>query len=160
MPPKQIEISEKVLKFETFLNEKLKPDLKSVLEERDKIYGEIAEFLALKNSIETIKRAGLREGEPLKTKVDLGCNFYCQAQVPDPGFVFVEVGLGFFVEFTLGEAIAHIEKRTKGLEKKAEKLTDDSCKIKANIKLTLEGLKELQHIIATNQKKAYRDVLA
>ena len=44
-------------------------------------------------------------GEPLKTKVDLGCNFYCQARVPDPSMVMVAVGLGFFLELTLEEAL-------------------------------------------------------
>ena len=65
-------ISEKVLKFETFLNETLRPDLKSTLEERDKIYEEIAEYLSLKNSIEAIKVSDLPQGQPLKTKVDIG----------------------------------------------------------------------------------------
>ena len=43
-----------------------------------KVYEEIAEFLALKNSIGAIRAADLKPGEPLKTKVDLGCNFYVQ----------------------------------------------------------------------------------
>ena len=38
----------KVTQYETFLNEQLKPDLSSVLEQRDEIYKEIAEYLALK----------------------------------------------------------------------------------------------------------------
>ena len=42
------------------------------------MYEEIAEFLALKNSIGAIRAAELRPGQPLKTKVDLGCNFYVQ----------------------------------------------------------------------------------
>ena len=45
------DINEKVLKYETFLSERLRPDLKAALEDRDKLYAEIAEFLALKNSI-------------------------------------------------------------------------------------------------------------
>ena len=49
------EQEKKVLKFEIFLNETLRPDLKATLEERDKIYEEIAEYLSLKNSIEAIK---------------------------------------------------------------------------------------------------------
>ena len=48
-------IPEKVLKFETFVNDQLKPDLRFVLEARDKVYSEIAEFLALKNSILAIQ---------------------------------------------------------------------------------------------------------
>ena len=52
----------------------------------------------LQNSLEAIDKAQLLPGEPLKSKVDLGCNFYCEARVPNPGSVFVDVGLGFFVE--------------------------------------------------------------
>ena len=88
------QINEKVLKYETFLSERLRPDLKSALEERDKLYAETAEFLALKNSIEAIKASKLLPGEPLKTKVDLGSNFYCQAVVPNPSRIIIEVGLG------------------------------------------------------------------
>ena len=91
---KQIELNEKVTKYEAFLRDQLRPDLKAILEERDKIYSETAEFLALKNSIEAIKSSSLSPGEPLKTKVDLGCNFYCQAVVPNPGRILVSVGLG------------------------------------------------------------------
>ena len=87
---------EKVQRYETFLNERLRGDLRKCLEQRDKIYEEQAEFLALRNSIQglsfwsnnfvlwliisiiAIKTAELVPGEPLKTKVDLGCNFYCQ----------------------------------------------------------------------------------
>lgn len=133
-----------MLKFETFLNETLRPDLKATLEERDKLYEEIAEYLSLKNSIEAIKFAELPEGQPLKTKVDLGCNFYAKAKVKNPQKVFVDVGLGLFVELTHVEALNFIEKRTKSLDEKVEKLTQESSKIKANIKLVLHGLRELQ----------------
>ena len=72
--------TDKVHRYETFLNERLRGDLRKCLEQRDKIYEEQAEFLALRNSIQAIKTAELVPGEPLKTKVDLGCNFYCQVQ--------------------------------------------------------------------------------
>ena len=47
--------NDKIIKYETFLSDQLRPDLENVLQERDKLYAEIAEFLALKNSIEAIK---------------------------------------------------------------------------------------------------------
>ena len=95
------QINEKVLKYETFLSERLRPDLKAALEERDKLYAETAEFLALKNSIEAIKATKLQPGEPLKTKVDLGSNFYCQAVVPNPSRIIIEVGLGMLLSSQL-----------------------------------------------------------
>ena len=69
------DIADKVAQYETFLNETLRTDLKSTLTIRDKIYQEQAEYLALRNSINAIQLVELVPGEPLKTKVDLGCNF-------------------------------------------------------------------------------------
>merc|ERR1712203_294365 len=115
----------KIARFETFLNETLRTDLKRTLELRDNIYEEQAEYLALRNSINAIKLAELVPGEPLKTKVDLGCNFYCQARVQDPTKIFVSVGLGFFLELSLDEALEFIKKKDTELSKEANKLTSD-----------------------------------
>jgi prefoldin subunit 5 len=96
----QVQINDKITKYETFINDQLRPDLENALQERDKIYAEIAEFLALKNSIEAIKASKLLPGEPLKTKVDLGSNFYCQAVVSNPNRIFVAVGLGMYLNLS------------------------------------------------------------
>ncbi|XP_048872691.1 protein UXT [Brienomyrus brachyistius] len=141
MTPGKANIDKKVLQYETFINEVLKRDLQKVLEQRDEVYEKIAQYLQLKNTIESLQEAGSKE---LKTEVDLGCNFYVQAHVPDSSTIFVAVGYGFFVEFTLPEALKFIEKKTNQLTKYTEALTKDSAKIKANIRLVLEGLRELQ----------------
>jgi hypothetical protein len=57
---------EKVLKYENFLNDQLRPDLRIVLEQRDKIYEESSEYLALKNSIAAIKSSELPKGRHWK----------------------------------------------------------------------------------------------
>ena len=147
------QVREKVVKYEHFLNERLKPDLKAVLDERDGIYTETAEFLALRNSISAIQAAELDPAEALKTKVDLGCNFYCRANVDDPSKIFVEIGLGFYLEFSLDEAEKFVDKKISALESKSKELTDQSSKIKANIRLVLEGLRELQNISNEKDKK-------
>ncbi|XP_018608398.1 protein UXT [Scleropages formosus] len=134
-------IDEKILQYETFINDVLKRDLQKVLEQRDGVYEKIAQYLQLKNTIESLQEAGSKE---LKTEVDLGCNFYAQAHIPDSSTIFVAVGYGFFVELTLPEALKFIEKKTNQLTGYTETLTKDSAKIKANIRMVLEGLKELQ----------------
>ncbi|XP_053390722.1 protein UXT-like [Mercenaria mercenaria] len=138
------EFSSKVLEYERFVNEKLKEDLRLILEQRDKTYGQIAEYLQLKTTIEKIKESKQTEG--LKTKVDIGCNFYVQANVPDSSRIYVFIGFGFFLEMTLDEALKFIGKRTKLLNEHTDRLTDDAAKVKANIRLVLEGLRELQQI--------------
>ena len=62
---------EKVLKFETFVNETLKSDLKTTLEERDKLYEEIAEYLSLKNSSSEVYGGG-SNGSNLSIKCQIG----------------------------------------------------------------------------------------
>ncbi|XP_066566166.1 protein UXT isoform X2 [Amia ocellicauda] len=141
MTPGKRKVEDKVLEYETFIDEVLKRDLQKILEQRDELYEKIAQYLQLKNVIESLQEAGNKE---LKTDVDLGCNFYVQAQVQDPSKIFVAVGYGFFVELTLPEALKFIERKTSQLTVQTERLTKDSTKIKANIRMVLEGLRELQ----------------
>lgn len=138
------DISAKVLAYEQFVNDKLKEDLRKLLDQRDAIYGQISEYLQLKTAVEQIKSAGITED--LKTKVDLGCNFYVQANVPDATRIFVFVGFGFFLELTLDEALKFIDKRVKFLTENTDRLTSDIVKVKANIRLVLEGLREIQKL--------------
>ncbi|XP_033110967.1 protein UXT-like [Anneissia japonica] len=140
----ELPVSKKVVEYEHFVNEILRKDLRKVLENREEIFTQTAQYLQLKTVIEKIK--GNVSDDDLKTQVDLGCNFYVQAKVPDTSKIFVQVGFGFFVEFTLTEALIFIDEKIKQLNKKCEKLTKDSATIKANIKLVYEALKELQHI--------------
>lgn len=151
--------SGKVVQYETFLNERLKEDLRKILEQRDEIYKQTAEYLQLKTVIETIKETDYTK-EELKTKVDLGCNFYVQAKVPDTSRIYVNIGFGFFVEFTHEEALKFIKKKTDSLNEKAENLTKDAVTVKAHIKIVLEGLRELQNLPREPDKKPYRDILS
>lgn len=149
LAPTPSKMADKVGLYEAFVDEKLKKDLEKVHRARDEAYSKMAEYLQLKNSIEQIQ-ATTKGG--LRTKVDLGCNFYCQAKIEDSSKICVAVGYGFFVEFTLDEAKAFIEKKCDQLSKYVEKLGRDSAKIKAHIKLVLEGLRELQGITQPHEE--------
>ena len=60
---------EKITRYETFLNETLKKDLFSVMEARDRVYEEQAEYLKLKTVIEKISASpSVMDG--LKAKVN------------------------------------------------------------------------------------------
>lgn len=133
----------KVLEYETFLNERLKVDLKAVLDSRDAIYSDIAEYLQLRNVIEKLMDGGVPH-TGLKTMVDMGCNFYAQARVLDASHVFVAVGFGFFLEFTLSEALEFIDKKVAHLSGRAEELTEQESQIKARIRVVVEALGEMQ----------------
>ncbi|XP_024859108.1 protein UXT isoform X4 [Kryptolebias marmoratus] len=121
VPPVDSEMDRKVLQYETFISEVLKRDLQKVLEQRDQVYEKISQYLQLKNTIQSL-----------------------QAKVEDSSRIFVAVGFGFFVEMTQDEALRFIDKKTSQLTAFTEQLTKDSAKIKANIRMVLEGLRELQ----------------
>ncbi|XP_012939069.2 protein UXT [Aplysia californica] len=149
---------EKTLAYETFLNERLRDDLRKILDQRDKVYEEISEYLQLKSTIEKIEEDLLPQSS-LKTKVDLGCNFYVQANVPNPSMICVAIGYGFFLDMTLEEAVAFIEKKTKSLQERVAQLSEDACKVKGHIRLVLEGLRELQGM-PFETRKPHKDVLS
>lgn len=134
-------VDQKVLQYETFINEVLRRDLQKVLEQRDSVYEKISQYLQLKNTVQSLQESGSQQ---LKTDVDLGCNFFVQAEVEDSSRIYVAVGYGFFVEMTHDEALRFIDKKTSQLTAFTEQLSKDSAKIKANIRMVLEGLRELQ----------------
>ncbi|KAI8333616.1 Prefoldin subunit-domain-containing protein, partial [Chlamydoabsidia padenii] len=126
-------------KYDTFINLKLKPNLKSVLDSRDELYNTISEYQKLKSQIEMIQQGGHKE---LKTMVDLGSQFYAQAHIPDTSYIYVNVGFGFHVQFTLDEATSFIDKKEKRLQCSVDKYTEEADKIRAHIKMVLEAMAE------------------
>ncbi|XP_053705000.1 protein UXT [Synchiropus splendidus] len=137
------DIDAKVLRYEAFVDQVLKRDLQKVLEQRDEIYEKISQYLQLKNTLHSLQEAGSKK---LKTEVDLGCSFFVQAEVEDCSRIMVLVGFGFFVEMTHDEALRFIDRKTAQLTALSDQLTKDSAKIKANIRMVLEGLRELQSL--------------
>eukprot|EP00040_Diaphanoeca_grandis_P003173 m.24040 g.24040 ORF g.24040 m.24040 type:complete len:169 (+) comp14454_c0_seq1:173-679(+) len=157
-PPEILSSDEKrskVQQYEAFLNERLRKDLKIALENRDILFNDISEYSRLLGVIDTIKTSqSVLEDGALQTQVDLGCNFYCQAEVANPNMICVAIGFGFFLDLTLDEATTFINEKMPVLQARADVITDKASKIKANIKVVLEGLRELQNLDSLGQPKA------
>ncbi|CAG2101064.1 unnamed protein product [Medioppia subpectinata] len=67
-------------------------------------------------------------------QTDIGSNFYVQTVITDPHKVFLMIGMGFYLELTLEEAILAIDKREALLNEELKQLSIQSSRIKANIK--------------------------
>ncbi|KAI4302162.1 hypothetical protein MLD38_037944 [Melastoma candidum] len=135
----------KVQRFEEFVDLRLKPDLVRAVAQRDKVFEQQKVFSDLKKNIETLQENSVTS---LKTLVNLGSEVYMQAEVPDTQHIFVDVGLGFHVEFTWSEALKFIQLREEKLGRQIEEYTDLIASIKAQIKLVLEGIRELLQLPA------------
>jgi len=129
--------------YETFINEVLRTKLKNCLESREKYAAEIQEYLELQKTLENI---GELDCDPLKTKVDLGCGFFVQAEVPDVSKISIAVGFGFFLELTLLEALDFVPKKILLMSERLSLLEQESSNLNADIKLMLQTLGELQQI--------------
>merc|ERR1711990_51942 len=77
------EINKKVISFEHYVNEVLKKKLREIMDKRDKVIEEQAQYLRLSETVEQMKNK-----TKLKTKVDLGCSFFVQ----------VHLGSGIYTE--------------------------------------------------------------
>ena len=85
--------SDKSLKYEIHINEVLKPKVNKIFEQRAHVIEEQANYQRLSQTVEKLK--GKTE---LKTKVDLGFNFYCDAEIDDCSKISVHLGSGIYVE--------------------------------------------------------------
>ncbi|XP_018087963.1 protein UXT-like [Xenopus laevis] len=137
------ELEQKVQRYESFVWDTLHVDLRKVLESRDAVYEKISQYLQVKNVIERLQEL---PPEALHTQVDLGCNFFVNAEVPDFSKIFLALGFGFYLELTLPEALKFIERKNKMLTDISNTLSRDAASIKAHIRLVLEGLRELQEL--------------
>ncbi|KAK3434180.1 hypothetical protein EUGRSUZ_D01709 [Eucalyptus grandis] len=131
---------DKVHKFEEFVDQRLKPDLVRAISERDKVFEQQKTFSDLRKNIENLQKNSVTS---LRTLVNLGSEAYMQAEVPDMQRIFVDVGLGFHVEFTWSEALNYISLREEKLARQIEEYTHHIASIKAQIKMGIRELLQL-----------------
>ncbi len=144
-------IQRKVLEYETFLNDRLRADLQRAWTERDRLFSEIAEYERLRLTLNTLdelykNKKSTDLEDPLQTQIDLGCSFFVQAECPINNRIFISMGFGLFCELTYDEGKNFIEKKLPYLREQQVELSNKIAHIKANIKLVLEALKEIQTI--------------
>ena len=72
------DIPAKVLQYEEFVNERLKPDLKKVLDAEQQVCDDMSNCDQVCVFLDQIKRKEFGEGD-LKVQTDIGCNFYVEA---------------------------------------------------------------------------------
>ncbi|KAJ8908711.1 hypothetical protein NDN08_005416 [Rhodosorus marinus] len=104
----------------TEIDTRLKPDLDLVCGLRDRVFEEIMQILQLKQNIETIRD---NQDKNLELQVDIGENIYVQAEVPDCSRIYVNFGLGVWVDLEASEALKFIEARRRALEERSEQYT-------------------------------------
>ncbi|XP_073969687.1 uxt prefoldin-like subunit [Rhodnius prolixus] len=145
MSKANINIPDKIYKYETFLNDVLKEELKKIQIKLDSLFTDIAELLQLKQTIEVLQ-SSIEDEASLKSTIDIGCGFLMKAKINSTKTIYINVGCGYFVEYSLSEALRVIKKRSEHLEKQINIYKQQSASTKAHIKIVLLGLMELQKV--------------
>jgi len=136
---------QKVESYEYFLNEVLRTDLKSTLERRGQLQTKISDYTQQKTILEKLTSSP-ELSRDIRTKVDLGCDFYVDSLVPSLEMVVMNLGCGTWAEVTPEEAIRICNKEVEHLNKAVEVITKQELQLKAHINLVINGLREIQNI--------------
>lgn len=136
-------IDDSILKYESFINDVLKEDLRKLEFRLQQVNAEIADLVQQKHTLKVITDKKIHPNG-FKTQVNIGCNFFMEASVPDTSKLLMNVGLNHHLEFTIEEAYRYLDVRIKAFEEKAEELLTKAAETKAHIKLMLFGIGELQ----------------
>ncbi|GAX21011.1 hypothetical protein FisN_1Lh319 [Fistulifera solaris] len=123
-----LDIEEKRNEYARFLRTVLQPNLDTALQKEREVQQEIRDYEELIGN--------LRAGIPSQLTADLGYKkIHCNATVQSNQHVFVNVGMGFHVEFEVGEAIEFCEHRVCFLRNQVlPKRTKDSDSIRQHIR--------------------------
>ena len=134
---------DKTEKYEHFLNEVLRNDLKRVHHLKDRITQRLADCRLVTAAITAMERKMLVSGDKAKVMTDLGSNFYVQCIVDDPNTLYVSLGLDIVLQMTTVEARDFIARREGLLSAEEKRLCEELAKIKANIKLVMQSIASL-----------------
>ncbi|KAJ8713874.1 hypothetical protein PYW08_007494 [Mythimna loreyi] len=136
-------IEETILKYENLINDVLKEDLRKLELRLQQVNAEITDLVQQKQTLKVITNKEIHP-DGFKTQLNLGCNFFMEATVPDTSKLLMNVGLNHHIEFTIEEAYKYLDVRIKAFEEKATELQNKASETKAHIKLMLFCIGELQ----------------
>ncbi|OQR99166.1 hypothetical protein THRCLA_21853 [Thraustotheca clavata] len=131
-----------VEKYATFVEETLRPQLTSALEQRDRLEADIVEY---DNLLETLqgKAAADAQNKAWKLQSDLGKQCYIKVKVAAHAKVVVHVGLQVYVEMNVDEVPEFVAKRKQFLTLKHDRHQAKAREIAAHIQQVLDAVEAL-----------------
>lgn len=140
----KINIDATIAKYDHFINDVLKEDLRILESKLQHINGEISDLIQQRHSLKVLTDTTVHPNG-FKTQLNIGCNFFMEASVTDTSKLLINIGSNIFLEFTLPEANKYLDARIKAYEEKSEELRNKAIAVKAHIKLMLFNIDELLH---------------
>ncbi|KAK8818590.1 hypothetical protein WA538_003903, partial [Blastocystis sp. DL] len=133
-----------IRKYEDLIENKIKPSLTREMDALKELTSLVEQYEVLRTNIQMMKK---EEEKELKSLVNIGSEVYMQAHCPEKKYIYVNVGLGFHVQFTLDEALAFIEKKTKKLQADVVLKNADVEKVKEHYFSANHSLEQLKGLM-------------
>jgi len=83
-----------------------------LLEAQAQAESQLEKFSELRNNLLLIQQNELKS---LTTQINLGSDLYVQAKIPNTSRVYLNIGLGFHVEYSIDEALDFIDTKLEQL---------------------------------------------
>ena len=143
------ELQTKITEYANFISQTLQPQLQSAVDAKEAIEKDISEYVQLRNRLQRLEnQMDNIKTKPIEALVDLVHGaIYSKAIISNPRSLYVDVGLGFMVEFTLSEALIFIDKRVKYLE---EEVLNHRARVAEKIVSDVENALELLEELGAN----------
>ena len=160
----QVDLRESLQKYSSFVDSTLKPELEKRVIERQEVEAEIAEYTELRDRLALLLQQAAapkekeeeeqeEEEEEATALVNLGHEVaYCPAKLNDPTTVYVNVGMGFHVQFSRPEAVEFVEKRLSFLrEHVLPHRADQARTVADHLEASLRIMEALSNDLRTQQ---------
>lgn len=143
------ELQGKIAEYGNFISRTLQPQLRIAVEAREETETEISEYARLQGKLRKVEKSitnSSKSDAATNTLVQVAhAAVYCNAVIPNPRTIYVDVGFGFHVEMTLPEAILFIDRRLNYLREDVLKHRSEvATAVAKDVENALELLEELE----------------
>lgn len=134
------ELKQRLEEYQKFVDDILKADLIKSEELTAACKKEISEYEQLLKQLDDF----LQKGKACSLfSVDIGCGVYCEAKVPDPSTLYIDIGLGFHLECTTEEARVLASMRLQLLEERLSAYSEQTKKLQEQLEFAETAMKHL-----------------
>lgn len=145
----QREVDAALEQYSNFVERRLKPDLDSACERRDKYFQELAKLDQVSKALDMLDASATEsekdtENSPIETRVNIGEEFYIRAVVDDVDKVVLDIGLGVLVEVSRAEARKLLAERKQFFTALSDTATDRITHVQAHMKSVMTSLSKLR----------------
>ncbi|KAJ8926157.1 hypothetical protein NQ314_021500 [Rhamnusium bicolor] len=137
------DIQRKIKEYETFVEDKLKEDLKdieAILNEKTTKY---KEWEDVKQVVKTVKEFKEKDSD-MSVRLDIGSGIMATGEITDFENTYVCIGLGYMLQMDCDEADKYSNIRIKLLKREIDHFRKLAVDVKVHIKLVLLAINELR----------------